>query len=76
MDRNLDGNLKPNKMFCYLILSYFDQVVGPRIFYCPALDNFDDLKEISTLLDLVNKEGTFAYSESDYQTLNHIFYLF
>lgn len=59
-----------------LILTYFNQKIGPSVFYCNNLSdsNKSELNEILNLFDLI-KSGSFSYSKNNYKTLNYMFYI-
>ncbi|MFX1276280.1 MAG: ADP-ribosylation factor-like protein [Promethearchaeota archaeon] len=58
-----------------LVLSYFDEIYGPSIFYCnvPSL-NDPDYPNLTRVLDFNDDEGTFIFAFRKYQSLNHLFY--
>ncbi|MHA1491251.1 MAG: ADP-ribosylation factor-like protein [Promethearchaeota archaeon] len=58
-----------------LCISYFDQVIGPSLFYSSE-DNLDsDLPDINRILEFNEEEGTFIFAFRKYQTINHLFYI-
>ncbi len=61
-----------NEILC---ISYFDQVVGPTVFYChDELDNFEH-PDLGTILEFLTVEGTFIFAFRKFQTVNHLFYI-
>ena len=57
----------------FLVISYFDQVIGPSIFYCN--DNLDEYNQIELykLLDFKTKEQCIILANDKYQTINYSF---
>ena len=57
-----------------LCVSYFDEVIGPSVFYCniPSLDGLD-YPDFARVFDLNEEEGSFIFAFRKFQTLNHFF---
>ena len=62
IEKKLDDNLA---------ISYFDQVIGPRIFYCSNRNCFNDF-DLFGFLDVL-EPGTFIFAFQNFHTINHIF---
>lgn len=60
-----------------LCLSYFDQIIGPNLFYCS--EEYDeespDYPDLGRILEFNDEEGTFIFAFRKYQTVNHLFYI-
>lgn len=58
-----------------LTLTFFDQVLGPTIFY--SMNELDDIDhpDLGRILEFSTVEGTFIFAGRKYQTINHVFYL-
>ncbi|MHA1150415.1 MAG: ADP-ribosylation factor-like protein [Promethearchaeota archaeon] len=57
-----------------LALSYFDQIIGPNIFYS-NLEFGEDAPNLEKILEFNDKAGTFIFAFRKYQTVNHIFFI-
>ncbi|MFX1397245.1 MAG: hypothetical protein ACFFAS_09405 [Promethearchaeota archaeon] len=59
-----------------LCISYFDDVIGPNVFYCnvPSLSD-SDFPNLNRLLDFSEEEGSFIFAFKEYQTINLIFHI-
>ena len=60
-----------------LCVSYFDQIIGPNIFYSNEnlkKDSFD-YPDIGRILEFQDQEGTFIFAFRKFQTVNFIFYV-
>jgi hypothetical protein len=62
-----------NSISWFLVISYFDQIIGPSIFYCN--DNLDEYNQIELykLLDFNTKEQCIILANDTYQTINYSF---
>ena len=59
-----------------LSISYFDQVIGPNIFYSSEpLENVVGAPDLDRILEFNDEEGTFIFAYRKYQTVNHLFYI-
>jgi hypothetical protein len=59
-----------------LCVSYFDQIIGPYIFYSSErLLNTFETPDLGRILEFNDEEGTFIFAYRKYQTINHIFYI-
>ncbi|MFX1594841.1 MAG: GTPase domain-containing protein [Promethearchaeota archaeon] len=59
-----------------LIISYFDQVIGPSTLYSnKTLSESEDAPDINRILEFNDEEGTFIFAHRKFQTVNHIFYM-
>ncbi|MFX0139231.1 MAG: hypothetical protein ACFFDN_36655, partial [Candidatus Hodarchaeota archaeon] len=59
-----------------LIISYFDQVIGPSTLYSnEKLSQSVDAPDINRILEFNDEEGTFIFAYRKFQTINHIFYI-
>ncbi len=59
-----------------LCISYFDNIIGPNIFYCNEdLSKKSDSPDLGRLLDFSEEESTFILAIKDFQTLNHVFFI-
>ncbi len=59
-------------------VSYFDQVIGPSLFYCNAdfPEDSIDAPDLGRILEFNgDREGTFIFAFRKYQTINQIFYM-
>ena len=72
----MPDNLSRNPINELLCISYFDEIIGPNLFYCSEdlKDNFD-FPDIGRILEFQDEVGTFIFAFRKYQTLNHIFYI-
>ncbi len=59
-----------------LCVSYFDQVIGPNLFYCSE-ENLEgpEYPDLGRILEFNESEGSFIFAFRKYQTLNHIFFI-
>ncbi len=62
VENNLDDNLS---------IAFFDQVIGPRLFYCSNSECFEDF-DLFSFLDVL-EPGTFIFAFKKFHTINHIF---
>ena len=59
-----------------LSVSYFDQVIGPNIFYSSEpLEDVVGAPDLDRILEFNDEEGTFIFAYRKYQTVNHLFYV-
>ncbi|MFX0004168.1 MAG: hypothetical protein ACFE9C_12750 [Candidatus Hodarchaeota archaeon] len=59
-----------------LVVSYFDQVIGPNTLYCSEkLSKSSDAPDVHRILEFNDEEGTFIFAYRKFQTVNHIFYI-
>jgi len=59
-----------------LSVSYFDQVIGPNIFYSSeSLEDVVGAPDLDRILEFVEEEGPFIFAARKYQTVNHLFYI-
>jgi len=60
-----------------LCISYFDQIIGPNIFYCNEDIQEDSFEypDIGRILEFQDQEGSFIFAFRKFQTVNHIFYI-
>ena len=59
-----------------LTLSYFDQIIGPTIFYSSELiEDVVGAPDLDRILEFVEEEGPFIFAARKYQTVNHLFYV-
>ncbi|MBA7647288.1 hypothetical protein ES703_55060 [subsurface metagenome] len=59
-----------------LSVSYFDQVIGPNMFYSSEpLENVVGAPDLDRVLEFNDEEGTFIFAYRKYQTVNHLFYI-
>ncbi|MFX0030089.1 MAG: ADP-ribosylation factor-like protein [Candidatus Hermodarchaeota archaeon] len=59
-----------------LSVSYFDQVIGPNVFYSSEpLDEVAGAPDLDRILEFNDEEGTFIFAYRKYQTVNHLFYI-
>ncbi len=59
-----------------LSISYFDQVIGPNMFYSSEpLENVVGAPDLDRILEFNDEEGTFIFAYRKYQTVNHLFYI-
>ena len=59
----------------FLVISYFDPVIGPKILY--SKDNISEIEEfpdLTRILEFQESSGTFLFSFRKFQTVNYIFY--
>jgi len=60
----------------FLVISYFDMIVGPKILYSNSeVSNIYGFPDLSKILDFSEDEGTFSFSFRKFQTINTIFYM-
>lgn len=60
----------------YLCVSYFDNIIGPNIFYCNEdLTKSSDSPNLGRILEFAEEENTFIFAFKNFQTLNHIFFI-
>ncbi len=60
-----------------LVVSYFDQIIGPNIFYSNeeiSKASFE-YPDIGRILEFQDQEGSFIFAFRKFQTINHIFYI-
>jgi len=59
-----------------LCISYFDQIIGPNIFYCsePQIEKAE-YPDLGRILEFNDEEGSFIFAFRKYQTLNYLFYI-
>lgn len=57
-----------------LAVSYFDQIIGPNIFYS-NLEFGEDAPDLEKVLEFNDEAGTFIFAFRKYQTVNHIFFV-
>jgi len=57
----------------FLVISYFDQVMGPSILYCNKEINEIQHIELSKLLDFNSRENCIILANDKYQTINYSF---
>jgi len=59
-----------------LSVSYFDQVIGPNIFYSSEpMEDVVGAPDLDRILEFVEEEGPFIFAARKYQTVNHLFYI-
>ncbi|MFW9877800.1 MAG: ADP-ribosylation factor-like protein [Candidatus Thorarchaeota archaeon] len=59
-----------------LSVSYFDQVIGPNVFYSSEpLEDVVGAPDLDRILEFNEEEGTFIFAYRKYQTVNHLFYI-
>ena len=59
-----------------LSVSYFDQVIGPNIFYSSEpLGDVAGAPDLDRILEFNEEEGTFIFAYRKFQTVNHLFYI-
>ena len=61
----------------FLVISYFDMLLGPNILYCKTEDtnNIYEFPDLKKLLEFIDDEGTFLFSFRKFQTVNTVFYM-
>ena len=62
----------------FLCISYFDQIIGPNIFYCrerTEQKESDDFPNLQRILEFNEEEGSFIFAFRKYQTINRIFFI-
>ncbi|MFO8017890.1 MAG: ADP-ribosylation factor-like protein [Promethearchaeia archaeon] len=61
----------------FLCISYFDQIIGPNIFYCnkPLEEKKEDTPDLERILEFNEEPGTFIFAFRKFQTINRIFYV-
>ena len=67
---------KPELSKWYLIISYFNEIEGPKIFYCKNLLNSikqADLDKILDVLDYNIEEETYIFAFRKHQIINYLF---
>lgn len=57
----------------FLVISYFDQVIGPSILYCNKELNEIQHIELNKLLDFNSRENCIILANDKYQTINFSF---
>ncbi len=57
----------------FLVISYFDQVIGPSILYCNKELNEIKHIELNKLLDFNSRENCIILANDKYQTINYSF---
>ncbi len=57
----------------FLVISYFDQVIGPSILYCNKEINEIQHIELNKLLDFNSRENCIILADNKYQTINFSF---
>jgi len=57
----------------FLVISYFDQVMGPSILYCNKEINEIQHIELNKLLDFNSRENCIILANDKYQTINYSF---
>ncbi|MFW9970007.1 MAG: hypothetical protein ACFFDF_07380 [Candidatus Odinarchaeota archaeon] len=59
-----------------LVISYFDQVIGPNTLYSnEKLSESLGTPDVNRILEFNDEEGTFIFAYRKFQTVNHIFYI-
>jgi hypothetical protein len=59
-----------------LSIAYFDQVIGPNIFYSSEpLEDVAGAPDLDRILEFNEEEGTFIFAYRKFQTVNHLFYI-
>ena len=59
-----------------LSIAYFDQVIGPNIFYSSEpLEDVVGAPDLDRILEFNEEEGTFIFAYRKFQTVNHLFYV-
>lgn len=69
---------KPELLKWCLIISYFNEIEGPKIFYCNSLLNsikHTDLEKILDVLDYNIGEETYIFAFRKHQIINYLFYI-
>ncbi len=69
---------KPELLKWCLIISYFNEIKGPKIFYCKnLLSNIKqaDLEKILDVLDYNIGEETYIFAFRNHQIINYLFYI-
>ncbi|MHA1196410.1 MAG: GTPase domain-containing protein [Promethearchaeota archaeon] len=69
---NLKSNPDKNHILC---LSYFDNIMGPTIFYCSSPVIPGEHPNIGKILEFQDQEGSFIFAHRKYQTINYVFYI-
>jgi signal recognition particle receptor subunit beta len=62
----------------FLCISYFDQIIGPNIFYCNEdikNQESEDFPNLQRILEFNEEEGSFIFAFRKYQTINRIFFI-
>jgi signal recognition particle receptor subunit beta len=63
-------------MYQILSVAYFDQVIGPNIFYSSEpLEDVVGAPDLDRILEFNEEEGTFIFAYRKFQTVNHLFYI-
>ncbi|MGV9171062.1 MAG: ADP-ribosylation factor-like protein [Promethearchaeia archaeon] len=60
----------------FLCISYFDQIIGPNIFYCNERieeKNDKDFPNLTRIMEFNEEDGSFIFAFRKYQTINRIF---
>ncbi len=72
----MPDNLPEFPLTKLLCISYFDEIIGPNLFYCnEVLTEAVDFPDLGKVLEFQSEIGTFIFAFRKYQTLNHIFYI-
>ncbi len=72
----MPDNLPESPLTRLLCISYFDEIIGPNLFYCnEVLTGASNLPDLGRILEFQTEVGTFIFAFRKYQTLNHIFYI-
>jgi len=59
-----------------LSVSYFDQVIGPNVFYSSIpMEDVVGAPDLDRILEFNEEEGTFIFAYRKFQTVNHLFYI-
>ena len=58
-----------------LCLSFFDNILGPTIFYSSSPIGDNDYPDLGKILEFQDREGAFIFAHRKYQTINYIFYI-
>jgi len=59
-----------------LSVSYFDQVIGPNVFYSSEpMEEVVGAPDLDRILEFNVEEGTFIFAYRKFQTVNHLFYI-
>ncbi|MHA1150413.1 MAG: hypothetical protein ACTSR8_19515 [Promethearchaeota archaeon] len=59
----------------FLVISYFDPIIGPKILYSKDnVSKIDEFPDLTRILEFQESGGTFLFSFRKFQTVNYIFY--
>ncbi|TXT58511.1 MAG: putative Small GTP-binding domain protein, Arf-domain signature [Promethearchaeota archaeon] len=58
-----------------LAITYFDEIIGPNLFYCSEPLESPNSPDLNRILEFVEDEGVFVFSFRKFQTINHLFYM-